>query len=102
MRIWIDLANSPHVPFFRSLSDEFLQRNHELLVTVEENTIMGGAGSAVLESLSNGGFKVPVLQLGLPDVFLYKGEPKQNLTDFGLDRTGIVGSVRARLSESSS
>lgn len=33
MRIWIDLANSPHVPFFRSLADEFLQRNHELLIT---------------------------------------------------------------------
>jgi predicted glycosyltransferase len=33
MRIWIDLANSPHVPFFRSLADEFLQRNHELIVT---------------------------------------------------------------------
>jgi predicted glycosyltransferase len=33
MRIWIDLANSPHVPFFRSLADEFLERNHELLVT---------------------------------------------------------------------
>ncbi len=33
MRIWIDLANSPHVPFFRSLADEFVQRNHELVVT---------------------------------------------------------------------
>jgi predicted glycosyltransferase len=33
MRIWIDLANSPHVPFFRSLADEFLQRNHELVIT---------------------------------------------------------------------
>ena len=33
MRIWIDLANSPHVPFFRSLADEFVQRNHELLIT---------------------------------------------------------------------
>jgi predicted glycosyltransferase len=33
MRIWIDLANSPHVPFFRSLADEFLQLNHELVVT---------------------------------------------------------------------
>ena len=33
MRIWIDLANSPHVPFFRSLADEFLQRDHELIVT---------------------------------------------------------------------
>lgn len=33
MRIWIDLANSPHVPFFRSLTNEFIQRNHEILVT---------------------------------------------------------------------
>ncbi len=36
MRIWIDLANSPHVPFFRSLADEFLQRNHELLFTARD------------------------------------------------------------------
>ncbi len=36
MRIWIDLANSPHVPFFHSLADEFLKRNHELLVTARE------------------------------------------------------------------
>jgi uncharacterized protein len=33
MRIWIDLANSPHVPFFRSLTNEFIQRNHEIVVT---------------------------------------------------------------------
>jgi uncharacterized protein len=36
MRIWIDLANSPHVPFFRSLADEFTRRNHELIVTVRD------------------------------------------------------------------
>ena len=36
MRIWIDLANSPHVPFFRSLADEFLQLNHELLITARD------------------------------------------------------------------
>ncbi|HKO45399.1 MAG TPA: DUF354 domain-containing protein [Pyrinomonadaceae bacterium] len=36
MRIWIDLANSPHVPFFRSLADEFLQRHHELLITARD------------------------------------------------------------------
>jgi hypothetical protein len=36
MRIWIDLANSPHVPFFRSLADEFLQRNNELLITARD------------------------------------------------------------------
>jgi predicted glycosyltransferase len=36
MRIWIDLANSPHVPFFRSLADEFLRRNHEIVVTARD------------------------------------------------------------------
>jgi predicted glycosyltransferase len=36
MRIWIDLANSPHVPFFRSLANEFLQRNHEIVVTARQ------------------------------------------------------------------
>ncbi|HEV7681039.1 MAG TPA: DUF354 domain-containing protein [Pyrinomonadaceae bacterium] len=36
MRIWIDLANSPHVPFFRSLTDEFLRRNHEVVVTARD------------------------------------------------------------------
>lgn len=36
MRIWIDLANSPHVPFFRSLTNEFLRRNHEVVVTARD------------------------------------------------------------------
>src|SRR5688572_11700854 len=36
MRIWIDLANSPHVPFFRPLADEFISRNHEVVVTARD------------------------------------------------------------------
>ena len=36
MRIWIDLANSPHVPFFRSLADEFIRRNHQVVVTARD------------------------------------------------------------------
>src|SRR5258706_12025523 len=36
MRIWIDLANSPHVPFFRSLADQFVRRNHEVVVTARD------------------------------------------------------------------
>jgi len=74
-----------------------LAQKYELLVTVEENTIMGGAGSAVLESLSSRGFTVPVLQLGLPDTFIDQGDPAQMLADCGLDSTGIITSVRARL-----
>src|SRR6185295_12001975 len=36
MRIWIDLANSPHVPFFRSLTNEFVRRDHEVVVTARD------------------------------------------------------------------
>jgi len=77
-----------------------LAANHELLVTVEENTIMGGAGSAVLESLISGGYTVQVLQLGLPDVFIDQGETLEMLTGCGLDKAAIVRCVRARLSAS--
>ena len=71
----------------------------DLLVTVEENTIMGGAGSAVLESLANRGITIPILQLGLPDIFIDQGDPSQMLADCGLDKAGILRSVRTRLTQ---
>ena len=74
-----------------------LAANHSLLVTVEENTIMGGAGSAVLEFLQSRGISVPVLQLGLPDTFIDQGDPAQMLADCGLNQGGIVKSIRNRL-----
>jgi 1-deoxy-D-xylulose-5-phosphate synthase len=77
-----------------------LALSHDLLVTVEENTIMGGAGSAVMESLASAGFKTPLLQLGLPDTFIDQGDPTQMLAGCGLDKTSITASVRARFIES--
>ncbi|MFX5747686.1 transketolase C-terminal domain-containing protein, partial [Acinetobacter baumannii] len=54
--------------------DEALVRelagSHELLVTIEENAVMGGAGSAVGEFLASEGLEVPLLQLGLPDYYV--------------------------------
>jgi len=76
-----------------------LASNHQLLVTVEENTVMGGAGSAIMESLASAGITVPILQLGLPDIFMDQGDPSQMLADCGLDKAGIIKSVRARLGE---
>jgi 1-deoxy-D-xylulose-5-phosphate synthase len=66
-----------------------LANSHELLVTVEENAVQGGAGSAVVETLLHHGVKVPILQLGLPDVFLGQGNPAQMLAECGLDASGI-------------
>ncbi|MCZ6897340.1 MAG: 1-deoxy-D-xylulose-5-phosphate synthase, partial [Betaproteobacteria bacterium] len=69
-------------------------------VTVEENTIMGGAGSAVLESLENRSITTtPVLQLGLPDVFIDQGDPTRMLVDCGRDKAGIVKAIKKKLSE---
>jgi 1-deoxy-D-xylulose-5-phosphate synthase len=69
---------------------------HEALVTLEEGAIMGGAGSAVLEALQAAGLTLPVLQLGLPDVFIEHGDPARLLSLQGLDAPGIEAAVRQR------
>lgn len=74
--------------------------DHELIVTLEEGCIMGGAGSAVLESLAAHGLNNPVLQLGLPDQFIEHGDPAKLLALQGLDAAGIEASIRKRLAQS--
>jgi 1-deoxy-D-xylulose-5-phosphate synthase len=74
-----------------------LATSHDLLVTVEENVVAGGAGSAVEEALAAEDFAVRVFALGLPDRFVEHGDPAQLLADCGLDAAGIVRSVRERL-----
>ena len=74
-----------------------LARTHRLLVTLEENTIAGGAGAAVAEALAELGITVPVVHLGLPDSFIEHGDPAGLLAACGLDASGIVASVRRRL-----
>ncbi|MDT0140547.1 1-deoxy-D-xylulose-5-phosphate synthase [Acidovorax sp. PRC11] len=69
---------------------------HDAFVTVEEGAVMGGAGSAVCEALNAAGIQKPVLQLGLPDVFIEHGDPAKLLALQGLDAQGIVRSVTAR------
>jgi 1-deoxy-D-xylulose-5-phosphate synthase len=76
-----------------------LAAQHELLVTIEENVIMGGAGSAVLEALQRRNIQIPVLQLGLPDTFIDQGDPALQLAATGLNKDGILKSIRARLAE---
>ncbi len=74
-----------------------LATSHDLIVTVEENVVAGGAGSAVQEALAAEDFAVRVFALGLPDRFVEHGDPAQLLADCGLDAAGIVRSVRERL-----
>ena len=74
-----------------------LAASHDLLVTIEEGSIMGGAGSAVAEALSAAGIVKPILQLGLPDKFIDHGDATQLLAQCGLDAAGITASVNQRL-----
>ena len=83
-------------PIDEALAADMAQA-HELVVTVEEHAVLGGAGSAVAESLAARGLAVPVLQLGLPDQFIDHGDAQQLLARIGLDRDGIVKSIRARI-----
>jgi len=76
-----------------------LAASHELLVTVEENVVAGGAGAAVMECLATRGITAPVLSLGLPDQFVEHGDHGLLLADCGLDAAGILRAVRARLNE---
>jgi 1-deoxy-D-xylulose-5-phosphate synthase len=69
---------------------------HEGLVTVEDGAVMGGAGSAVLEALAAGGLAKPVLQLGLPDVFIEHGDPAVLMALQGLDAPGIEAAILKR------
>ena len=81
-------------PLDESLIQDFAKR-HELLVTIEDNAVLGGAGSAVNEYLTQAGLLVPVINLGLPDTFLPHGEREGLLADVGLTADGIIRHVEA-------
>ncbi len=70
---------------------------HELVVTVEENVVAGGAGSAIAEALAAAGILVPTLHLGLPDRFIDHGDPAKLLAAEGLDAAGIRRAIDACL-----
>ena len=66
-----------------------LAQTHNYLVTLEENAIQGGAGSAVAEVLNSSGKSTALLQLGLPDYFIPQATQQETLKDLGLDSKGI-------------
>lgn len=76
-----------------------LASQHQLLVTLEENTTQGGAGSAVSEHLACNGMAIPIMHLGLPDKFMDHGSHQQQLTAAGLDASGIQYAIEQRLGE---
>ncbi len=92
-------ATVVNMRFVKPLDEAMLARiadSHELLVTIEDSAVAGGAGSAVNEWMARTGRTGQVLNLGLPDRFLEHGSREQLLADAGLDASGITESVRTR------
>ncbi|MFT7234751.1 MAG: 1-deoxy-D-xylulose-5-phosphate synthase [Methylophagaceae bacterium] len=83
--------------FIKPLDTDILDSvavNHDLIITIEENTIHGGAGSGVAEYLLSIGSTTAIKLLGLPDNFLEHGQQQQMLADCGLSATGIINTVK--------
>ncbi|MBE9564223.1 MAG: 1-deoxy-D-xylulose-5-phosphate synthase [Proteobacteria bacterium] len=70
---------------------------HDLIVTIEDNAVAGGAGSAVSEYLNENHLVANLLQIGFPDEFINHGEPTELLTDWKLDKQGILQTIQARI-----
>jgi len=95
-------ATVVNMRFVKPLDEQLIAqigRSHALLVTVEDNVVQGGAGSAVAESLAAQDINARMLHLGLPDRFIDHGDQAQLLAQVGLNSEGIVKAVRARLAE---
>jgi 1-deoxy-D-xylulose-5-phosphate synthase len=91
-------ATLVNMRFVKPLDGELLldlAANHQAFVTLEDNVIAGGAGSAVAEFLAANGIELPLLNLGLPDAFLEHGSREECLVMAGLDADGIRKSIEA-------
>ena len=96
-RLGLTVANMRFIKPLDELLILQLADRHRLLVTIEENAIAGGAGSAVSELLAAHGVNVHCLHLGLPDSCQEQAEHGEQLAACGLDAAGIEASVRAEM-----
>ena len=93
-------ASVVNMRFAKPIDAELVQQlatSHELLVTLEENAVISGAGSEVARTLEEAGLTTSVMRLGLPDRFIDHGDQAQLLREIQLDRESIVQRVREKL-----
>lgn len=89
-------ATVANMRFVKPLDLELIRRlaqTHAVLVTLEENAVIGGAGAEVARALESLGIVKPLLRLGLPDTFIEHGEQGQMLAELGLDASAIVSRI---------
>jgi 1-deoxy-D-xylulose-5-phosphate synthase len=84
--------------FVKPLDEEMLHEvfsNYNKVITVEDGTVVGGFGSAILEFMNEHGYKADVRILGIPDSLVEHGTPKQLYDEIGIDANGIAAEIRA-------
>lgn len=95
-------ATLVNMRFVKPLDEQLIEKlalEHDLVVTVEENVLAGGAGSAVNEHLIASGIQVPLLNLGIPDHFITHDKPDNMLAEYGLDEAGILRAITRKLAD---
>lgn len=94
------LAGHYDMRFLKPLDEQLLHgvfKKYNRIVTVEDGTINGGLGSAVLEFMAAGNYRARVVRLGIPDEFITQGKPEELYALCGFDTDGIVRTVRSML-----
>ena len=76
---------------------EKVAKSHDLLVTIEDNAIAGGAGSGVAEFINQQGISVNMLHIGFPDELISHGQPDEMHTDWKLDKNGMLETIQSRI-----
>jgi len=95
-------ATVANMRWVKPLDEEYVRdvaAKHKLIVTVEENTVCGGFGSAVMEFMERDGITTPVLQIGTPDDFTTQGTVVQLLEEVGLDAQSLADKITTRLNK---
>ncbi len=90
-------ASHYDIRFLRPLDEGLLHdalKNHKKIITVEDGTIHGGLGSAVLEFMADHGYTAEVKRLGVPDQFIEQGSPAELYKECGFDSEGIVKAIQ--------
>ena len=93
-------ATVANMRFVKPLDGELiheLANSHDLLVSIEENALMGGAGSAIAEYLNAEGINTPLMQFGLPDDYLEQGTQAEQLEMAGLSATQILSKIQSNI-----
>ncbi len=94
-------ATLVNMRFVKPLDEDIIKQtaqNHDLIVTAEENSVIGGAGSGCLEVLSKLGLTTPVLQIGMPDYFVEHGDNQNLFKSLKMDSESVIRRINERLS----